>query len=238
MKLTDSANVIYSWYRLVQGKSSLAQEFIVEDVPSNVLDDIKEVYGSGGIVVVPTDTVYGLSCILAQPAIDKIFEIKRRPRDVAFPVLCGSYSEAQRLVDLSDEGVASRFQSLNHAFWPGPLTIVTSKSNQIGLDFGGSDHTTIGVRVGDAALVRLLTNEVGPLVATSANLHGQPPMTKTQEVLDAKESWMATNVSGVIISSSPCVGISSTVVDIRGQDLSILRDGPIARADLLGKLNG
>lgn len=181
---------------------------------------------NGGVVAIPTDTVYGLAVDPSRPgATDRLFELKRRPADFELPVLVASRSQAASLVDAS--GWGSTAEKLATAFWPGALTIVVAR--RPGLDWSlGGDGVTIGLRCPAHPGVRLLCEAVGPLATTSANLHGRPPCPDAATVRRVFGARVA-----VVVDGGNCVGSSSTVVDVTGQGPRCRRAGAVAWDDVL-----
>jgi L-threonylcarbamoyladenylate synthase len=180
---------------------------------------------AGEIVVVPTDTVYGIAVDPTRPgATDRLFAVKARPTDVPLPILAADADQAFSLAaDVSP--VARR---LAEACWPGGLTIVLPRRAGLDFDLGGADDATIGVRVPDHAVPRALARAVGPLATTSANLHGRP----TPETA----AGVAAELAGVavVLDGGRCAGAPSTVVVCTGDDWRVVREGRIGIHQLRG----
>ena len=175
----------------------------------------------GGLVVLPTDTVYGLAAALDRPeAISAIFEAKQRPADLALPVLLADAEGAAHVaLDLSP--CAGR---LMDAFWPGALTVVVRKSDLVP-DAVTAGRRTVGLRVPDCDFTRRVLAACGGVLAvTSANLSGAPPPRELGQVPDALLAHVA-----LIIDAGPCPGgVPSTVVDLTADPPRVLREGAIA----------
>lgn len=182
-------------------------------VLSVVLDDAADALRRGEVVVIPTDTVYGVAALPAHTA--RLFEVKQRPTDVALPVLVADEAQARTIAD-----VPRRAAALMAAHWPGGLTIVLARLPSFDADLGGSDASTVGVRVPDHDVPRELARRVGPLVTTSANRHGRPTPATAAEV--AGELDVA-----LVIDGGTCAGAPSTVVRVDGDRVEILRAGAI-----------
>jgi tRNA threonylcarbamoyl adenosine modification protein (Sua5/YciO/YrdC/YwlC family) len=182
----------------------------------------------GGVVVLPTETVYGLAALPTVPgATARIFELKGRRADVPLAVLCADADQALALADEPSDAV----ERVAKACWPGPLTLVLRRRRGLGYELG-EPVTTVGVRCPDHDVVRALAAEVGPMAVTSANLHGQPTPDTAPEVA----ALFGTGVAAVV-DGGPCTGIPSTVVDATADDpaaWTVLRQGGITLADLLG----
>lgn len=177
---------------------------------------------AGEAVVVPTDTLYGLAALPTVPgAVDRLFVLKGRPADMPIAVLVAGLEQVEALADLS---AAAR--RLAEAFWPGPLTMVLPRKEGVDLPLG-EPHATIGVRWPDHAVIAALAAEVGPLATTSANRTGEPtPATA------AEAAASLTGPVAVALDGGPCAGTASTVVDLTGDDLRILREGEITESAL------
>lgn len=182
---------------------------------------------AGGLVVFPTDTVYGIACRPDLPeATDRLFEAKRRPAELNLPVLAASAGAALDLTAPND-----RARRLAEAFWPGPLTIVLHRSGRSKDWLLGQAKQTIGVRVPDHALSQALLEAFGPLAATSANLSGKRPLEDQEALQDAFGDAVAVYIVARAGTGTP-FGRSSTVVDLTGPKLRVLREGPIDGASL------
>jgi L-threonylcarbamoyladenylate synthase len=182
-----------------------------------------EALRAGELIVLPTDTVYGVASALEAAAISRIFAAKQRPPDRAVPVLLAD-TDAVMLVAREFPGAARR---LAEAFWPGPLTLVLPKRDNLPADL--SRLPTVGVRVPDHAGARaIIAAAGGALAVTSANRSDQPPACSTQEAV----AYLADAVA-IYLDGGPCAeGVASTVVAFEGDELRILRVGPLSEAAL------
>jgi len=180
-----------------------------------------DVVRGGGVVVVPTDTVYGLGALVTNPtAVANIFAAKRRPRDVALPVMVASEAQLRELgVEISLEA-----RALMDAFWPGALTIVMPVSPALAALTGATD--SVGFRLPAQPALRALLEATGPLAVTSANRHGEPPCTTAEEVRVLFDDGVAGVVDG-----GTCDGTVSTVVRV-GESLEILRAGAVDASEI------
>ena len=182
-----------------------------------------EIVRDGGLVVYPTDTVYGLGCDpLNVKAVQRVFRVKG-DRKKPLPILASSVADLEKIAGLSD-----RARKIAAKFWPGPLTIIVPKKSALpsvvtcGLG-------SVGVRVPkhDVA-VQLIRLSGGLLVGTSANKMGEkPPRTASEAAEQLGEEV------DVILDGGPTpLGVSSTVIDLIAEEPKILREGPISYEDI------
>ena len=191
--------------------------------PTAVLQAVRAL-SQGVPIGIPTDTVYGLAVDPFRPgATDRIFAVKRRPRDVSLPLLVSGLDQALS-VSTAVPGVALE---LMDRYWPGPLTIVIPAAPGLGADLG-DDELTVGVRNPDHPVPQALCAAVGPLATTSANRHGEPSLTTAREVAESFGDSVP-----VVLDAGVCAGSPSTVVDCTGHELKLLREGRIPWAELV-----
>jgi tRNA threonylcarbamoyl adenosine modification protein (Sua5/YciO/YrdC/YwlC family) len=182
-----------------------------------------EALAGGSVVAVPTDTVYGLAVVPSMPgAVERLFSLKGRPKDVAVPVLVAGWPDVGQVAGQLD-GAAER---LAVRYWPGPLTLVVPRAIGFSVDLGGPATTrgTVGLRWPDHPVVARLCRELGPLAVTSANLHGSPPASTASEVAAV---FSGLDGLGVILDGGTCDSPPSTVVECRGPATRCLREGAI-----------
>jgi len=192
--------------------------------PGEAIEAAGRALRSGGIVGLPTDTVYGLA---ADPfhagATDRLFALKRRPRRVELPVLVASAEQALSLTVAVPEPALR----LMKRFWPGPLTLVLPRRPDLNADLG-EDDATVGVRCPAHSIPLALCGEVGPMATTSANRHGQPACTSAAEI----EAIFGEGVD-IVLDGGICAGAPSTVVDCTGAEPRLLRAGRLSWPEVL-----
>ena len=180
-----------------------------------------QVLREGGVIAIPTDTVYGLAAALDHPqAIVRIFEIKGRDETKALPVLVSSTDMLSRLTRTMSD-VARR---LADAFWPGALTLVVKATDNVPevVRRGGP---TVGLRMPDNSIAQaIIAGAGGALAVTSANRSGQPEARSAEDVRGILGSEVDTVVDG---GPSP-LAFPSTVIDVSGERVRILRTGAIS----------
>jgi len=178
---------------------------------------------SGGVVIFPTDTVYGIGALPTFPsAINQIFKLKNRPSEMPLPLLL---SEAKQISSVSSFRNPTMDQ-LTEMFWPGPLTlIVPDVMPAISKSLNGQE--TIAVRCPNHDFVRELVTKTGPVATTSANLHGQPTALTLTEIA---QSFEAVELG---IDDGECDhGTASTILDLTKPNPEILRQGPISETTI------
>jgi L-threonylcarbamoyladenylate synthase len=177
----------------------------------------------GELIVFPTDTVYGIAARPDDPtATDRLFDAKRRPRDLTLPVLVSNAGQAREIARFDD-----RAARLAQGLWPGALTLVLPRTPASeGWDLGG-DRASIGVRVPDHPLA-LAVLAGGALATTSANRSGEAPARTCAELLEA----FGGDVEVYLCQDDPLVGAASAVVSLLGASPEILRHGNLDPAEI------
>jgi L-threonylcarbamoyladenylate synthase len=191
---------------------------------------------AGQLVVLPTETLYGISCRPDDPeATAQLFDAKRRPRGLNLPVLTATADEAFEVGERVP--AASR---LADACWPGPLTMVLRRGERSRPWSLGDADDTVGLRVPDHP-VRLLLERTGPLAVSSANRSGAAPSRDPDDIRAAFGDRVAVYLFDARDEADAGDGAASTVVDLTGPEPQILRDGRIPPArirDLAGSAFG
>jgi L-threonylcarbamoyladenylate synthase len=184
----------------------------------------------GELIVLPTDTVYGIGTRPDDPAATaRVFAAKRRARDLELPVLVASTAEARELTAFDD-----RAERVTEAHWPGPLTIVLPRGAAASAWDLGGDPSTVGVRAPRHPLALAVLQETGPLAVTSANRSGEPPATTCDEL----HATFGDDVSVYLCEDAALGGAASTVLDLAHGPARVLRDGSVSRAALAALLPG
>jgi L-threonylcarbamoyladenylate synthase len=178
----------------------------------------QEVLQAGGVIAIPTDTVYGIACLVnKRDGIRRLYAIKQRELIKAIPVLIGTLEQTSSIT----ASFPSAARALSQHFWPGALTLVMNKHHV--LPFELTSHPTVGVRMPDHDWLRSLMQSCGPLAATSANISGQPSLPTAQEVLNE----LIDRVDLLIDGGTCAGGIPSTVIDCTLSPVKVLREGGI-----------
>ena len=173
---------------------------------------------NGGVVVYPTDTIYGIGCDPYNDlAVKRIFSIKGRDEKKPLPVLTHSMQNAERIVSLGTIG-----RTLAKRYWPGALTIVAPIIDRRISPLIMAGGSTLAVRVPANTCVLMLLSHCTYLVGTSANLSGKRGLKSAQEVLDSQLVGYDALIDGGTVKK----GVESTIVSIEGKP-KILREGAI-----------
>lgn len=192
---------------------------IVPDDPAGRAAAV-EVLRAGGVVALPTDTVYGI-CVALETVggVERLFQVKRRPPDKGIMLLLARLEQAPEIGIMT-----AAAEALGTACWPGGLTVVVPQRPDRPLPAALTAGTsTIGLRVPDHPAPRALAGGVGPLPTTSANVSGMPEARDAREILDQLGDAIDLILDGGLARGGP----ASTVVDCTGGLPRILRLGAI-----------
>jgi L-threonylcarbamoyladenylate synthase len=206
--------------------------FVDPEAPQrDALQEAAKWIRTGGLVALPTDTLYGLA---ADPfcarAIRRVFAVKGRGPDRALPLIAADLAQVTR--DLGP--LTALGARLAERFWPGPLTLIVPASSAIAADVTGGTGR-VGVRVPDSLVAREICRAAGrPVTATSANRSGQPATPDPGEV----ERTLGADVDLLIDAGTTPGGAPSTIVDVCGERPALVRAGAIPWDDIQSWLLG
>ncbi len=191
------------------------------------VDDAVRAISRGGVIAMPTDTVYGLACDPANAsAVSRIYAIKRRPAGLELTILTASLDDVEH-----DVHITPAVRTLADAYWPGALSIICElRTRRWAIPRTG---TTLSIRVPAHPLALDLLGRTGPLATTSANRHGVEPANTAAEVAAALGDEI-----DAVLDGGPSAGLASTIIDCTTTTPRVLRDGPISAAALLSLLGG
>lgn len=196
------------------------------------IGEVGQILRNGGLVAIPTETVYGLAGnALDGSSAKKIFSAKGRPSDNPLIVHISSLEQWDSLVRYIPESA----KALADAFWPGPLTVILPKSDKVPTEVsGGLD--TVAVRMPENEIARAIIESAGvPLAAPSANLSGSPSPTRACHVIED----MNGRIDAIVDSGDCSVGVESTVLSLAVSPARLLRPGKITAemiADVIGEV--
>ena len=187
--------------------------FVESDDVSEAVSTASAAVARGGVILLPTESYYGLGCDPRNEAgVARIFSLKDRPPELGLPVLCSDWEQLESLVV-----VPNTYRTRLSRLWPAALTVVLPTVT----DIPAAQKGTLAVRIPDHAELRALLYGVGPLTGTSANRHGDPPVTTVSAAL---ASLMDTP-DVALDAGSTAGGEVSTLVDLSQRDPEIIRPG-------------
>ena len=188
----------------------------------NEIDELVYILKNDGVISVPTDTVYGLcGKIDSKKAYKKLLEIKERPINKAFPIMCAD-EEQVRKIGLVDENV----EKIISEFMPGPITLILEKNDKLD-DYITNGKNTIAVRIATTKSLLEIIRKVGtPLFMTSANKSGEPECKNIAEI-----EKLSPLLDGILYGEYS-FGKASTIVDCSFGEIKIIRKGPISEKEI------
>ena len=180
-------------------------------------------FKNGGVIIFPTDTVYGIGCNpYDENAVKRIYELKNRDNTKPLPILGYSKQVLENIVEFDD--IAN---TITEKFWPGKLTIILPlKDDRLKILSNGED--SLAVRVPNNKCILSLLKECELIVGTSANISGKEPFTDPQKLANEIPNCDVFVNDGKIHSSG-----ASTIIEIVNQQIKILRSGDISENDLV-----
>ena len=181
---------------------------------------------NGGVVAIPTDTLYALAAdVFNTAALDRIFAIKGRSDDLALPVLVSGWDQLEMVA----ENTPPKTRALAERFWPGALTLVVQKANGLP-DRLTAGRPTVAVRMpGHPVPIELINRLGGPITGTSANISGGADLL----TLDELSSQLGEPVDLIVEKGPTPKGTASTIVDITSGKPRLLREGAISFQQVL-----
>ena len=192
-----------------------------------MMEKIKQELKNGGAVVLPTETVYGLFAkALDKKAVDHVYQLKRRPRDKALNL---NVAQLDDILNFS-KNQPPYLQKLVDSFLPGPLTIILEANDKVPY-WVNSDLTTVGFRMPNHPVTLELIREFGPLIGPSANISGHASGVSFKEIIKDLDQEVLGLEDDAFLT-----GQDSTILDLSGDKVKILRQGAITREDILAKI--
>ena len=183
-----------------------------------------EAVARGEVIVLPTDTVYGVGAqATSGAAVQRLLDAKQRGRDMPPPVLVAEVAMVRALATDVDD----RLHRLAEAFWPGALTVILRARDSLRMDLGDRGDT-IAVRVPDHDFTRELLRRTGPLAVSSANVHGRDAALRISDAVDQ----LGESCSVYLDAGEMGGPVPSTIVDLTGPQARVLRAGRITAEQL------
>ncbi|MGQ7689113.1 L-threonylcarbamoyladenylate synthase [Streptococcus suis] len=185
-----------------------------------IMDKLRKILTSGGAVVLPTETVYGLFAqALNEEAVNSVYQLKQRPRDKAMNLNVSNLND----IYFFSQNIPFFLEKLYNRFMPGPLTIILKANDNVPF-WVNSGLDTVGFRVPNHVKTLQLISETGPLIGPSANISGNESGKKFSDI----QAQFSVDLPG-IEDDQALTGIDSTILDLSGQKAKILRQGAISR---------
>ena len=192
-----------------------------------MMEKIKKELEKGGAVVLPTETVYGLFAkALDKKAVDHVYQLKCRPRDKALNLNVASLDD---ILNFS-KNQPPYLNKLVESFLPGPLTIILEANDKVPY-WVNSDLPTVGFRMPSHPVTLELIREFGPLIGPSANISGKSSGVTFRKILHDFDQEVLGLEDDAFLT-----GQDSTILDLSGEKVKILRQGAITREDILAKI--
>ena len=184
------------------------------------MDKLRKILTSGGAVVLPTETVYGLFAqALNEVAVNNVYQLKQRPRDKAMNLNVSNLND----INFFSQNTPFFLEKLYNRFMPGPLTIILKANDNVPF-WVNSGLDTVGFRVPNHVKTLQLISATGPLIVPYANISGNESGKKFSDI----QAQFSVDLPG-IEDDQALTGIDSTILDLSGQKARILRQGAISR---------
>lgn len=180
------------------------------------ISSVVDILNNDGVISVPTDTVYGVCARISSiDAYNKLIEVKKRPANKLFPIMCANIEQIKDIVI-----IGSREERLIKLFMPGPITLILKKKDGLP-NYINNGCQTAAIRMATSDGLEKIIERVGPVFMSSANQSGETVCHSLDEI-----ERCCPKLDGML-EGKVLFGISSTIVDCTSSDIKILRDGPI-----------
>ncbi len=192
---------------------------VYKDINNNILKEIVNVLDNDGLIIFPTDTVYGIACnAFSENAIKKLFKAKERSFDKPINVLVDSKEK----IDLVVKNINSIEKELINKYFPGNLTIIFDKKKEVS-NLLTANKPTIGVRIpNNKVALSILKSYPYPLATTSANISGKETGTRVEDFIDSFKDTV-----DIVIDQGLSNDIPSTIVRVENNEIKVLREGSL-----------
>lgn len=192
---------------------------VEEELSKEELNEIIEILQNDGVIIFPTDTVYGLACnVLSEKAIQKLFDIKKRDTSKPICVLTDSVEKINKVAIPNEKE-----KELINKYMPGALTIILKKKENVSNRLT-ANLDTIGVRIPDHKIALQILKEIDtPLAVTSANESGKKEGINVQDI----KAFFAGKIDGIVDGGTTPIQVSSTIIKVENDDIKVLREGTI-----------
>lgn len=190
------------------------------------LSEAAEILSKGGLIAFPTETVFGFGVIFDnKESYDRLIQVKRRPPEKPFTLMLSSTNDIEKYVYVDE-----RAAKLIKKYMPGQFTIILKAKDNLP-SYCVSKESNVGIRISGDKMVRDLIGEVGkPLLVPSANKSGEPPLTKSDDVIKIFEKEIDAVIEGESTSNIP-----STIV-LLNENVNVIREGVITKEEIFKTL--
>lgn len=191
-----------------------------DGINEDELNEVIKILNNDGIVIFPTETVYGIGGnALSDKVVDRIYEVKQRPREKAINILISSKDEIEKYACIK----SNLEKEIIEKYMPGPITLILEKKGDFGKTFT-ADNNTIGIRIPDSNIVQEILKRIDfPIVAPSANISGKPSGVDAEEIMKDFEN----KVDAIIDGGKAKIGTASTIVKVENEKVVVLRQGSL-----------
>ena len=192
------------------------------DCDNDGIKKVVEIFKNGGVIVFPTDTVYGIGCDpYNENAVKKIYEIKSRDKIKSLPVLAYSIDIVKQIVMID-----KLTEKIVEKYWPGPLTLILKLKDQK-LKKSLNLEDKIAIRIPNSECTLKLLKECNLVVGTSANVSGDSSFTDPQKCIENLKNYDAFVDGGTITSKG-----ESTIIEIENEKIHVIREGALKKEDI------
>lgn len=205
----------------------------LDKVDTTTIEEISSYIRQGKIAILPTGTVYGISCVYNNKiALQKVYEIKKRQKNLPFIILISKLSDLDGLIDKKSKSAIALIEIYWNRLNPLPLTLIFEKSKSLDL-FITSGSNKIAIRRAELKLLQSIIDICGPIISTSANISGQNISPKLVEEIPQE---IRQEVDLIVSYSRPLSGIASTILDTTQKIPSLIREGEVKYNEVLDYL--
>ena len=196
-----------------------------EKINQKELREIKKVIEENGLIIFPTETVYGIAAsALSKKAIDKLYKAKKRPREKAINIMVSDKKEIENYANINSKIE----RKIIDKYMPGEITIILEKKNDFGKSFTLPDNT-IGIRIPNNSIALKIIKELKiPLIVSSANISGMESGKNPKEIEKFFNKSVDILIDGGIIEK----GVPSTIIKVENDKIEILREGKITKKEI------
>lgn len=200
-----------------------------QKINENELYEIISILKNNGIIIFPTETVYGIGGnALSNQVIDRIYEVKQRPRQKAVNIMLSNKNDIEKYAEITSDIE----QKIIDNCMPGPITIILKKKND-SCNYFTAENDTIGIRIPNNKIISTILQNIDfPIIAPSANISGNPSGTDVVDIINDFEN----KVDAIIDGGKANLGLSSTIIQVVNNEIKILRQGKITKDEILKKI--